>query len=95
MERAVLVARGEVVRAGDLRLGAGSPRTSGRTGGGGPEDFPPTLTLAEVEAFYIGRVLTAQDGHMGRTAEILGIHRNTLTRKVQEYGLGGGDEGAS
>jgi DNA-binding protein Fis len=25
---------------------------------------------------------------MGRAAEILGIHRNTLTRKVQEYDLG-------
>jgi DNA-binding protein Fis len=33
---------------------------------------------------------------MGRTAEVLGIHRNTLTRKVQEYGiqLPGSDEGA-
>jgi DNA-binding protein Fis len=24
---------------------------------------------------------------MSRAAELLGIHRNTLTRKVQEYGI--------
>jgi hypothetical protein len=27
-------------------------------------------------------------GHLARAAELLGIHRNTLRRKLQEYGLG-------
>ncbi|HSG49302.1 MAG TPA: sigma-54 dependent transcriptional regulator [Longimicrobiales bacterium] len=93
MERAVLLASGEVLRTGDLRTGAGSPRASARGGDGAAEGYPPTLTLAEVEAAYIARVLAAQDGHMGRTAEVLGIHRNTLTRKVQDYGLGGSGSG--
>ncbi len=45
------------------------------------------LTLAEVEARYIARVLAHTNGQIGAAAEILGIHRNTLTRKMKEYGL--------
>jgi transcriptional regulator of acetoin/glycerol metabolism len=45
------------------------------------------LTLAEVEARHIARVLANTGGQIGAAAEILGIHRNTLTRKMKEYGL--------
>jgi len=45
------------------------------------------LTLAEVEARHIARVLANTNGQIGAAAEILGIHRNTLTRKMKEYGL--------
>jgi DNA-binding NtrC family response regulator len=48
-----------------------------------------------VEAHYIEKVLVAQDGHMGRAAEVLGIHRNTLTRKVQAYEIRVPDAGDS
>src|SRR5216117_3022604 len=45
------------------------------------------LTLAEVEARHIARVLAHTNGQIGAAAEVLGIHRNTLTRKMKEYGL--------
>jgi DNA-binding NtrC family response regulator len=45
------------------------------------------LTLAELEARHIARVLAHTSGQVGAAAEILGIHRNTLTRKMKEYGL--------
>jgi len=45
------------------------------------------LTLAEVEARHITRVLAHTNHQIGAAAEILGIHRNTLTRKMKEYGL--------
>jgi DNA-binding protein Fis len=32
-------------------------------------------------------VLRHVAGHMGRASEVLGLHRNTLTRKVRDYGL--------
>jgi DNA-binding protein Fis len=32
-------------------------------------------------------VLTHTGGQIGAAADILGIHRNTLTRKIKEYGL--------
>jgi DNA-binding NtrC family response regulator len=92
MDRAVLLAQGDTLRSADLRLGAGTPRASGH-GPAAADLFPPTLTLQEVEAAYIRKVLVANGGHMGRTADTLGIHRNTLTRKVQEYGLDAPGEG--
>src|SRR5207244_3955774 len=82
IERAVIVATDEVLRAEHL-----------------PEEFRgeeatlpdrpegALLTLAEVEARHITRVLTQTNGQIGAAAEDLGIHRNTLTRKMKEYGL--------
>jgi len=92
LDRAVLLANDVVLRSGELRLGAGSPHASGRAGTEVAGGYPPTLSLEQVEADHIRRVLGSVGGHMGRAAEVLGIHRNTLTRKVQDYGLevGGG-----
>lgn len=47
----------------------------------------PDLSLADVERRHIARVLELADGHLGRTADLLGIHRNTLRRKLQVYGI--------
>jgi DNA-binding NtrC family response regulator len=49
--------------------------------------YPPTFSLEEVEADHIRRVLATVHGHIGRAAERLGIHRNTLTRKMKEHGF--------
>ena len=93
MDRAVLLTTGEVIRSGALRLGRAAP--SGATPPGSREEggYPETASLAEVEADHIQRVLAASDGQIGRAAATLGIHRNTLGRKVQEYGLDVGTGG--
>ncbi len=39
----------------------------------------------EFEKRFIARMLDASDGSLTRTAETLGIHRNTLTRKMGTY----------
>jgi DNA-binding NtrC family response regulator len=39
----------------------------------------------EFEKRFIARVLGACEGSLTRTADALGIHRNTLTRKMGEY----------
>ncbi len=82
IERAVIVANDDTIRTEHL-----------------PEDFrgeeiaPPgrpsggPVTLAEAEARHIARVLAHTNGQISAAAEILGIHRNTLTRKIREYGL--------
>ena len=41
----------------------------------------------EFEKRFISRVLGCSDGSLTRTAGTLGIHRNTLTRKMGEYKL--------
>ena len=82
IERAVIVSTDGTIRAehlpDDLR-GEGAALTSQPQSG-----FP---TLAELEARHIARVLAHTHGQIGAAAEMLGIHRNTLTRKMKEYGL--------
>jgi DNA-binding NtrC family response regulator len=41
--------------------------------------------LHEFEKRFISRVLGRCDGSLTKTADELGIHRNTLTRKMGEY----------
>jgi DNA-binding NtrC family response regulator len=41
----------------------------------------------EFERRFISRVLARADGNLSRAAEVLGIHRNTLSRKITEHRL--------
>ena len=88
LDRAVLLSRGGVLRLSELRLGAASPRASSRSDIERIAGYPPSISLDQVEADHIRKVLGSVDGHMGNAAEILGIHRNTLARKVREFDIG-------
>ena len=41
----------------------------------------------DFEKLYIGRVLERSKGNQSRAARLLGMHRNTLSRKISEYDL--------
>ena len=41
----------------------------------------------EFEKKFIMQVLQKADGNLGKAADLLGIHRNTLARKITEYRL--------
>jgi Response regulator containing CheY-like receiver, AAA-type ATPase, and DNA-binding domains len=41
----------------------------------------------EFEKKFITQVLLKADGNLGKAADLLGIHRNTLSRKMTEYRL--------
>ena len=41
----------------------------------------------EIERRFIKRALTRSKGNLGRAADLLGIHRNTLSRKIAAYRL--------
>jgi DNA-binding NtrC family response regulator len=86
LDRAVLLARGGVIRRVDLGDPGESPRLSPLEAPG-TEGYPPTWSLKQVEDRHIRRVLAATAGHLGEAAEILGVHRNTMTGKVREYGI--------
>jgi Fis family transcriptional regulator, factor for inversion stimulation protein len=43
--------------------------------------------VGEFEKRFIKRVLDRSDGNQSRAANVLGIHRNTLSRKIVEYKL--------
>ena len=49
--------------------------------------FPDMVPLKEIEKIYINKVLRQTGWHKGRSAEILGITRPTLDKRIEEFGL--------
>jgi len=49
--------------------------------------IPLDCSLTEVERFYIKKVLELYNFNQNKAAVHLGIHRNTLARKIKEYGI--------
>ena len=41
--------------------------------------------LGEFEKLYIKKAFLRNQGHLSRTAQALGIHRNTLSKRVAAY----------
>jgi DNA-binding NtrC family response regulator len=87
LERAVVMADGEVLLPEHLPADVRNPALSGRSTP--PPVREPLCTLQEMERRMIVRALEETRKNCSAAAELLGIHRNTLRRKMQEYGLGG------
>jgi DNA-binding NtrC family response regulator len=47
------------------------------------------MTLADSERDLIGKTLAHESGNKNKAAALLGIHRTTLYKKIEEYGLEG------
>ncbi len=77
----MVLVRGPVVGLDDL-----PPNVRGETGGASVS-VPVGATLADAERDLIRATLAREGGNKSRAAEILGIGRKTLHRKLQEYGL--------
>ena len=86
MDRAVLLTTGDTILTGALRLGRAAPRASSVVDDAGPAGYPLSASLAEVELDHIRRVLESVDGQINKAATILGVHRNTLAKKVRLLG---------
>ena len=41
----------------------------------------------EFDKHYISRIVSTCDGNLGQAAKALGVHRNTLTRKIRDLKL--------
>ena len=76
MERAVLMARGDLVRLPDLGL-------QSRVEGQRIED----MSLEDVEAFLIKKALARFGGSANKAAEALGLSRSAFYRRLQRFGL--------
>jgi len=77
IERALLLARGNVILKDDLPNTVRHGGVKGAPTEGLDADWPP---LATVERRYIDRVLQHTGGNKTRAAEVLGIDRRTLSR---------------
>ncbi|HEU4585902.1 MAG TPA: sigma-54 dependent transcriptional regulator [Gemmatimonadaceae bacterium] len=80
VERAVLLAQGEMVRAGDLALRGGTPTSNAAS------RFEE-LTLEEAERLLIQKALTRFDGNVSQAAKALGLSRSALYRRLSSHGL--------
>lgn len=79
MERTVLLHPGGEIVAAELLLGT---ERAGKI-----PDEGPVVTLAEVEREHILRVYRQTGGNKSQTADLLGINRLTLRRKLKEFGI--------
>jgi Nif-specific regulatory protein len=89
IERAVVLARGEFVDHDDLvlsRLNTAGDTEVGLDPVTPCAGFEPT-SLADLERVHILRTLNATAWNKSRTAQILGIERSTLDRKIRRYAL--------
>jgi two-component system response regulator HydG len=80
IERAVILAKTDTLTADLLPVGA-------RKGDGLKKQAGQLVPLDEIERRHIHSVLLETGFHKSRTAEILGISRKTLDRKIVEYDL--------
>jgi len=77
VERAVLMADGDAVRASDLGM------DRGRTGAPSFEE----MTLDDAERELIRRALSRCSGNVTEAAKLLGVSRSALYRRMQRHGL--------
>ncbi len=87
IQRAAVLTIGDTIDAEHLILGtdpAGPGSDADATSSGLPPHSPP-LSLAEVEEHHIVAVVEACDGDRAAAAEILGISRSTVDRRLSRY----------
>lgn len=86
VESAVVMAGGSEITLEDL------PPTVSKATQAESISIPVGITLDEAERIVIEENLAANKGNKSKTADILGIGRKTLHRKLAEYGMAGADE---
>lgn len=79
LERAVILSENNQLRPDDFFFPATDKRRK--------EDEDEELNLEKVERRTVERALRASGGNMSRAAELLGITRYTLYRKLEKLGL--------
>jgi len=81
IERGVILCENGMITPADL------PREMVLQQSRDPTSDSPLLTLEELEKRHIGKVLDLTGGNRSRAADILGIGRKTLYRKMKDYRL--------
>jgi DNA-binding NtrC family response regulator len=79
IERAVLLAASDTIRAADLGLAAGARESAAAPA-------LEEMSLEEVERFLIQKALARHGGKANAAAEALGLSRSAFYRRLQQYG---------
>ncbi len=89
IERATVLSRTDTLDAVDF------VQLRGENAAAGTSQAPLNMPLRDLEKEHIENVLKVNEFSLQKSADILGIHRNTLRQKMKEYGIekpNGGDE---
>jgi Nif-specific regulatory protein len=78
LETAVATAEADMIHAGDLRLMPADVA---------PSEGPTSLNIEELEAWAIRQAVGRTNGNNTKAAEMLGINRDTLIKKLKKYGI--------
>jgi len=85
IERLMIMVPGDTITLADLEFLEGTSMAAAEPEGA------PTLSLHDArerfEREFILRALAAQQGNISRTAEILGVERSNLYRKMRAFGI--------
>lgn len=99
MERAIVLSGKAVLEAEDIPLERRATSTvlpapvdrqnaeQSHLGGEGQDGGGPTFNLEELERRAIARAISASNGNLTRAAELLGITRFALYRKIEKLGI--------
>lgn len=77
IERAVLLCRGEEIEPSNLAISSGKSSVQSID----------NMSIDEVEALLIRKVLRRCDGNISQAADALGLSRAALYRRIEKYGL--------
>ena len=77
VERAVIMAHGATLRAGDLGLHANSEGSL----------LAEEMSLEEVERLLVKKALMGANGNVSEAAQTLGLSRSALYRRIEKYNL--------
>ncbi|HLX08660.1 MAG TPA: sigma-54 dependent transcriptional regulator [Thermoanaerobaculia bacterium] len=99
VERMMIMVPGPTIGVADLSAavrnagdGSGGPARGDEAAGGGrapwDADYPSLREARDAfEKYFIERQLAALDGNVSRTAQLLGLERSNLYRKMRAYGI--------
>ena len=86
VERLMIMVPGDVIKAD--RLGLPGQQAAGTPVADVAETRPLHDARDAFERDYILRALNAQNGNMSRTADVLGVERSNLYKKMRAFGIG-------
>jgi len=87
VERAVVLCPHEFVDASQIQLSKLESKSVAPTASPRRDDRYTELSIEDLEKEHIQRTLEQTQGNKSRAAQILGIERSTLDRKLKKYGL--------
>jgi DNA-binding NtrC family response regulator len=88
VERAVLMASTRQIQADELGLGGGGASSAPALQTGGTDAGVGNPTLEQAEQAMIRNALDQCQGNIQKTAEMLGLSRAALYRRIEKYGMG-------